>query len=63
MQVSSQSDVANVNNSQTIATDSMKKAQDVQAQQVMKILESTNEQVQQTNAQKTGVGQNINLMA
>jgi len=41
--------------------DIMKKAQDVQEQQVMKILESTQQQSQEMNAQKTGIGKNLNI--
>jgi len=41
--------------------DIIKKAQDVQAQQVLKVLESTQEQSQEITAQKTGVGGNINI--
>ncbi|WP_457746271.1 hypothetical protein [Sulfurimonas sp.] len=62
MQISSSSS-SSANNPQTLSADPIKKALQVQEQQVMKILESTNQQVQQTNAQKTGIGQNINLMA
>ncbi|MDF1876916.1 hypothetical protein JHD47_03700 [Sulfurimonas sp. SAG-AH-194-L11] len=40
-----------------------KKAQDVQAQQVLKILESSAQQMQQTTSQKTGIGSNLNLSA
>ncbi len=38
-----------------------KKAQDVQAQQVSKVLESASEQAQDVTAQKTGVGGNLNI--
>ena len=62
MQVSSSTSTT-TDNSQNLSSDPMKKAMQVQERQVMKILESTNQQVQQTNAQKTGMGQNINLMA
>ena len=49
--------------SATIQVDVMKKAQDVQEQQVLKVLESASEQSKQTTAQKTGIGSNINLTA
>ena len=39
----------------------MKKATEVQEQQVLKIIESANEQSKVVTAQKTGVGQNINI--
>jgi len=45
--------------------DPIKKATEVQGQQVMKVLEGLEEQSKQTqqmNAQKTGVGNNINLL-
>ncbi|UCM99169.1 hypothetical protein LCX93_06390 [Sulfurimonas sp. SWIR-19] len=42
-------------------TDIMKKAQDVQAQQIEKILQSAQEQSKQMTAQKTGVGSNLNI--
>ncbi|ADN09187.1 hypothetical protein [Sulfurimonas autotrophica] len=41
--------------------DILKKAQDVQAQQVLKVLEDAQEQSQEITAQKTGVGKNINI--
>ena len=41
----------------------MQKATEVQAQQVTKILEGMDEQTRQMNAQKTGVGNSVNLMA
>jgi len=46
---------------QNVQVDVMKKAQDVQAQQVLKVLESVTQQSQQTTAQKTGMGNNINI--
>jgi hypothetical protein len=39
----------------------MKKAQEVQAEQVTKILESATEQAKDVTAQKTGVGSNLNI--
>jgi hypothetical protein len=46
---------------QSVQVDVMKKAQDVQAQQVLKVLESATQESQQTTAQKTGMGNNINI--
>ena len=43
--------------------DIIKKSLDVQEQQVTKILESAAEQSKQVTAQKTGVGNNVNLTA
>ena len=52
--------------SQTNTTkDPMKKAIDAQGQQVMKVLEGLQEQSRQTqqmNAQKTGVGNSVNIL-
>ncbi|PHQ64963.1 MAG: hypothetical protein COB99_06655 [Sulfurimonas sp.] len=39
----------------------MKKATEVQEQQVLKVLESVNEQSKEMTAQKTGVGKNLNI--
>ncbi|WP_294889134.1 MULTISPECIES: hypothetical protein [unclassified Sulfurimonas] len=39
----------------------MKKATEVQEQQVLKVLESANEQSQKVTAQKTGLGNNLNI--
>ncbi len=50
-------------NSSAVGLEVQKKAQDVQAQQVLKVLESVNQQSQQVTAQKTGVGRNLNLTA
>ncbi|QFR49281.1 hypothetical protein FJR48_05880 [Sulfurimonas lithotrophica] len=50
---------------QTDGKDPMKKATEVQERQVLKILEGLEEQSKQTqqiNAQKTGVGNNVNLL-
>jgi len=41
----------------------MQKATEVQGQQVTKILEGMDEQTRQMNAQKTGVGNSVNLTA
>ena len=62
MEVSSSTQTQQTQSS-SVEVEAMKKAQDVQAQQVMKVLESANEQSQQTTAQKTGVGGNINFTA
>jgi len=45
--------------------DPMKKAMEVQEQQVLKVLDGLDKMTQQTqemNAQKTGVGKNINML-
>ena len=39
----------------------MKKATEVQEQQVLKVLESVNEQSKEVTAQKTGMGKNLNI--
>jgi len=41
--------------------DILKKAQDVQKQQIEKIIENAQEQSKEMVAQKTGVGQNLNI--
>ncbi len=44
-----------------VQIDVMKKAQDVQEKQIMKVLESAQEQAKEVTAQKTGVGGNLNI--
>jgi len=56
-------DVSSSTTSAAIGVEVQKKAQDVQAQQVLKVLESANEESKQTTAQKTGIGGNINISA
>ena len=46
-----------------IQVDVMKKAQDVQAQQVLSLLESSSAQNSQAAAQLTGVGVNLDIRA
>ncbi|EQB40319.1 hypothetical protein M947_00555 [Sulfurimonas hongkongensis] len=41
--------------------DPMKKALEVQEQQVLKVLDSANELSKEMNAQKTGMGKNLNI--
>jgi len=43
--------------------DPMKKALEVQEQQISKVIESASEQSKEMTAQKTGMGKNINLTA
>ena len=57
------SSMSSASTAQNVQIDVMKKAQEIQAQQVLKVLESANEQSQQVAAQKTGIGQNINILA
>ena len=47
--------------SATIQVEAMKKATDVQEQQVLKVLEGANEQSKQVTAQKTGMGNTVNI--
>ena len=56
-------EVSSHGTSQAIAVEVQKKAQDVQEQQVLKVLESATEQSQQVTAQKTGLGTHLNLSA
>ena len=47
--------------SSTPQVEAMKKSMDVQEQQVLKVLESATEQSKQMTAQKTGIGNSINI--
>jgi len=62
MEVSSSTQTQQTQSS-SVEVEAMKKAQDVQAQQVTKVLESANEQSKLDTAQKTGVGNTINFTA
>ena len=55
------SSTSNVQGSTQI--EALKKAIDVQEQSVVKVLESANEQSKQVTAQKTGMGNSLNLTA
>jgi len=66
MDVSSSIGSAGIQESMSKATEAqsvMKKAEDVQEQQITKIIEDSSEQQKQMNAQKTGMGNSINLTA
>ena len=55
-------EVSSANNAHAaIGVEVQKKAQDVQEQQVLKVLESANEQSQKVTAQKTGLGNGLNI--
>jgi len=54
-------DVSSSTNTLEVSLEVQKKAQDVQSQQVLKVLESVNEQSQEVTAQKTGIGKHINI--
>jgi len=56
-------EVSSVNSASAVGLEVQKKAQDVQAQQVLKVLESSAEQTQQTASQKTGIGSHLNISA
>ena len=45
----------------SLKTEVLKKAIDVNEQNIQKILESANEQSKQVTAQKTGIGSNLNI--
>jgi len=49
------------NGSVSAQVEVMKKATEVQEQQVLKVLESANEQSREVAAQITGVGKNLNI--
>jgi len=44
-----------------VGVEVQKKAQDIQAQQVLKILESSSQQTQESVSQKTGIGSSLNI--
>ena len=48
-------------NAGSVQVEALKKATEVQERQVLKVLEDASEQSKQVTAQKTGVGQNINI--
>lgn len=54
-------DVSSSTKASSIGVEVQKKAQDVQEKQILKVLENANEQSQQVTAQKTGMGNNINI--
>jgi len=54
-------EVSSAGTNAAISVEVQKKAQDVQEQQVLKVLESANEQSKQVTAQKTGIGSNLNI--
>ena len=45
----------------TVQVEALKKSIDVAERATLKVLESATEQSQQTTAQKTGIGSNINI--
>ena len=54
-------EVSSSNGSASVQVEVMKKAQDVQEQQVVKMLEAATEQSKEVTAQKTGVGRSLNI--
>ena len=56
-------EVSSASNNSVMAIEAQKKSQDVQSQQVLKVLESANEQSKQVTAQKTGLGNALNIQA
>jgi len=66
MQISSSTDAVMANSSQSsdaVQTSALKKAMQVQEQQVTRVLDDAQKQSQQMTAQKTGVGGNLNITA
>jgi len=55
------SNVSSTANTSVEGKDPMKKALEVQEQQVLKVLESTNELSKEMTSQKTGMGKNLNI--
>jgi len=56
-------EISSANSGSIVGLEVQKKAQDVQAQQVLKVLESTTQQTQQAASQKTGIGSQLNISA
>lgn len=54
-------DVSSSTTTASVQVETMKKAIDVQEKQVLQILEGAAEQSKQVTAQKTGMGNNINI--
>jgi hypothetical protein len=54
-------DVSSSTGSAGVQVEVMKKAQETQAQQILKVLESAQEQSKEVTAQKTGVGGHLNI--
>ncbi|MDF1883790.1 hypothetical protein JHD49_07575 [Sulfurimonas sp. SAG-AH-194-C21] len=63
MGISSVTSGSTATSNSAVGVEVQKKAQDIQAQQVLKVLESTAQQTQQAASQKTGIGSNLNLSA
>jgi len=61
MGISSATSATTATTNSEIGVNVQKKAQDIQAQQVLKVLESVSQQTQQVTAQKTGIGSNLNI--
>jgi len=60
------SSVSGSTSSSAVGIEVQKKAQEVQAQQVLKVLDSASQQsseIQQAAAQKTGIGSHLNISA
>ena len=56
------SSVSSTANTPVEGKDPMKKAIEVQEQQVLKVIDSANELSKEMTSQKTGVGKNLNIM-
>jgi len=54
-------DVSSSTTTSGVQVEVMKKAQEVQEQQVLKVLETASEQSKEMTAQKTGMGKNLNI--
>jgi len=49
------------NQASSVGVEALKKSIDIQEQQVLKVLESSADQAQKVAAQKTGLGNNLNI--
>lgn len=56
-------DVSSSTSGSSLGIEAQKKAQDVQSQQVLKVLQSSAEQSKEITAQKTGIGTQLNINA
>jgi len=60
------SSISGATSGSAVGIEVQKKAQDIQAQQVLKVLDSatkSSSEIQQVTAQKTGIGSNLNISA
>ena len=54
-------EVSSTTTAPSVSTEVIEKAIEIQEQQIVKVLDSANEQSKEVTAQKTGMGNNINI--